>query len=189
MPKRIVTLKSEDLYHVYNRGHNFSAVFYEPENYLFFLKRLRNYVADQNADILAYVLMPNHYHLLVQLISDDFSHAMQRFTISFTKAMNKRYGHVGAFFQGSFQAKHIAEDSYLLHLSRYIYLNPVLAGLVDCPERWEFSSYPEYIGIRYGTLPRSEIVLGQFSSVRAYREFVESYTPDDRKAIAGLLFD
>jgi len=96
---------------------------------MFFLKRLRNYIAYQNADILAYVLMPNHYHLLVQLLSDDFSHAMQNFSISFTKAMNKRYHRVGSIFQGAFKARHIEKIEDLLYLSSYIHLNPVHAGL------------------------------------------------------------
>ncbi len=81
------------------------------------------------------------------------------------------------------------KDSYLVHLSRYLHLNPVMAGLVERPEDWEFSSYREYIGLRDGTLPKSEIVLSQFPSPEAYREFVESYTPREREIIADLLFD
>jgi hypothetical protein len=133
--------------------------------------------------------MPTHYHLLVLLKEADLSHRMQLLSISYTKAMNKRYDRVGSLFQGAFQAKHVDEDNYLVHLSRYMHLNPVLAGLVQRPEDWEFSSYREYIGMRDGTLPKPEIVLSQFASAEAYREFVEAYVPQDREVITGLLFD
>ena len=80
-------------------------------------------------------------------------------------------------------------DAYLVHLSRYIHLNPVMAGLVERAEDWEFSSYREYIGLRAGTLPQSEIVLSQFPSRGAYRDFVEAYVPSEQEVIANLLFD
>jgi len=72
---------------------------------------------------------------------------------------------------------------------RYIHLNPVFAGLVEHPEDWEFSSYPDYAGTREGRLPRPEIVLSQFASGKAYQTFVESYIPQERKVIAELSFD
>ena len=65
-------------------------------------------------------------------------------------------------------------NEYLLHLSRYLHLNPVLAGLVAAPEDWEFSSYREYVGSRDGTLPATDPVLAQFREPAQYREFVES---------------
>ncbi|MDM8520298.1 transposase [Anaerolineales bacterium HSG6] len=114
--------------------------------------------------IIAYVFMPNHYHLLVQPQHDSLSHSMQLFGISYTKSINKRHHRVGPLFQGKFQAKHIDTDAYLLHLSRYIHLNPVEAGLVSRPEDWQFSSYRDYIGLRAGKLPCMDVVLSQFST-------------------------
>jgi hypothetical protein len=114
---------------------------------------------------------------------------MMRFSVSYTKAMNKRYDRVGSLFQGAFQAKHVDRDEYLVHLSRYIHLNPVVAGLVKRAEDWEFSSYREYIGLRDGTLPKPEIVLSHFPSRGAYRDFVQAYVPSEQKIIADLLFD
>ncbi len=188
MPQRSIELCADEYYHLYNRGNNRERTFYERENYGFFLRRLRKYIVPI-LDVVAYCLMPTHYHLLVLLKEADLSHRMQLFSISYTKAMNKRYDRVGALFQGAFQAKHVDENNYLVHLSRYIHLNPVMAGLVERPEDWEFSSYREYIGLRGGTLPKPEIVLSQFPSPEAYREFVESYTPREREIIADLLFD
>jgi len=201
MPRRDVSFCVNEYYHLYNRGNNRAEIFYERENYLFFLRRLRKFLIP-TVEVVAYCLMPNHYHLLVQVngsktsevletseVSAEVSNAMKLFSISYTKAMNNRYNRVGSLFQGAFQAKHVGTDRYLIHLSRYIHINPVVANLVKRPEDWEFSSYREYIGIRERTLPEPEITLSQFSSRQAYREFVESYTSKDQDMIAGLLFD
>jgi REP element-mobilizing transposase RayT len=145
--------------------------------------------SDVWVDIVAYCLMPNHFHLLVCPQDDELSRRMQRLTISYTKAMNKRYDRSGALFEGQFQAVQVDRDEYLVHLSRYIHLNPVEAGLCGRPEDWEFSSYRDYVGLRQGTLPRSDIVLGQFPSRDDYRAFVESFRPDEREVIGHLLFE
>ena len=204
MPQRSIPLVAGEYYHVYNRGNNRQNIFFEQENRLFFLRRVRKYLIGETQTsevsetsevlevwmtIVAYCLMPNHYHLLVCPHDDQLSRRMQRFSISYTKAMNNRYCRTGALFEGQFQAVHVDSNEYLLHLSRYFYLNPVMAGLVRRPEDWEFSTYRDYIGLRQGTLPTPDIVLAQFPTRDAYRDFVESYQPSDRDVIAHLLFE
>ena len=205
MPRRAVPLVAGEYYHVYNRGNNRQPIFFERENYLFFLRRLRERLLGEpepagtpdsepqsvrrSCAIVAYCLMPSHYHLLVRPEDDGFSRNMQRFAISYTKAVNKRHNRVGALFQGHYQALHVDRSEYLLHLTRYIHLNPVKEGLVKQPDDWEFSSYREYIGLRRGTLPRPDVVLSQFPTPDAYRRFVEAYSPDDQSIVSHLLFD
>ena len=103
---------------------------------------------------------------------------MQPFGTSYTKAINKEQGRVGALFQGRYQGKHVDKNLYLLHLSRYIHLNPVDAGLVSRPSEWEYSSYRDYIGMRNDTLPKPNVVIGQFGSVKDYIDFVQSEKVD-----------
>ena len=206
MPRRTIPLVAGGYYHVYNRGNNRQLIFFERENYLFFLRRVREYLIGGEADdsfrgssdtkptrrfctIIAYCLMPNHYHLLVSPADDEFSRHMQRFSISYTKAINKRYKRVGALFQRKFQALPVNQNDYLIHLSRYLHLNPVAAALVDRAQDWEFSSYREFVCLREGTLPTPDIILTQFSSSDGYRRFVESYQPSDKGIISHLLFD
>lgn len=174
MPRRKTEFLPGQYYHLYNRGNNRDKIFFERENYLFFLRRFRYYLVQDTLDVNAYCLMPNHYHFLVYLRKGDFSQKMQAFTLSYTKAMNKRYRRCGSIFQGRFQAILVDSDEYVLRLSRYIHLNPVKAGLVQCPEHWEFSSYLEYVGLRQGTLPTVDGLLGRVGSAQAYRGFVEA---------------
>jgi REP element-mobilizing transposase RayT len=146
MPYRSLSIEPEHFYHLYNRGNNREPIFFEPENYSFFLQRFVKYFPTDKAEIHAYCLLPNHFHLLVQLLSElDYSSRMQHFGISFSKSINTRYGRVGHLFQGRFKVKHVDSTEYLLHLSRYIHLNPCFARLVEKAEDWEFSSYRDYV--------------------------------------------
>jgi putative transposase len=135
MPRRKTELVAGECYHLHNRGNNRQPVFFERENYAFFLQRWRKYVSPV-CDVIAYCPMPTHYHMLVLVAVDGLSHGMQLFGIAYTKAINVRYLRVGALFQGAFGAKQVDRDEYLLDLSRYIHLNPVMAGLVQHAEDW-----------------------------------------------------
>ena len=185
MPRRLTEFHPGEFYHVYNRGANCAAIFFERGNYLFFLRRLREKLTTEHVTVLAYCLMPNHYHLLVRLESEEFSKSMQAFGTSYTKAINRQTGRTGTLFQGRFQAKHVVDETHLVHLSRYIHLNPVMARLVTKPADWEFSSYPEYAGIREGTLPCTEVMLREFASREHYHRFVETGPAKSPVSAAG----
>jgi REP element-mobilizing transposase RayT len=168
-------------YHILDRGNERKQIFFENENYLFFLRRLKTGVDKSQVKVICYCLMPNHFHLILQETGDDaISNLMMSLQISYAKAINKRYNRVGHLFQGPFKSIHIDKDEYLLHLSRYLHMNPVTAGLVVQPEEWEFSSCRDYIGLRNGRLPDTEIILSQFPDKEAYRQFVLEYKDDDK---------
>jgi REP element-mobilizing transposase RayT len=187
---RKVPVTAGNTYHLYNRGVNYGDIFFTRANWIFFLRRLREYCLPECGDVIAYCLMPNHYHLIVAVHGDEFGLAvMQPLTVSYTKAINNQEGRVGAIFQGPFKARLVTSDGDLVHLSRYIHLNPVAAGLVACPEDWEFSSFREYVGLRPGTLPKPEAVLRHFASPAAYAEFVQGPAEPGGGLTKELLID
>lgn len=188
MPPRQVIFSQGHYYHLYNRGNNHQRIFFERENYLYFLRQLRKHLTSDSLDVIAYCLMPNHYHLLVYLKTENLPSLMQPFMLAYTKAINQRYGRTGSLFQGRYQVIHVNSTAYLLNLTRYIHLNPVKAGLVDKPEEWEFSSYLEYVGLRKGTLPKLDALRSQIPSFEAYRLFAEA-EEYQRHLIRHLLID
>ena len=195
MPRRQIRFVPELHYHIYNRGNNRERIFFEPDNYLFFLKKIKEYLVPV-ADVLVYCLMPTHYHIVGRVkpmatktseilkisevsetsdVSADVSNAMMKLSVSYTKAINKRFQRAGVLFQGQFQAKPILTSSYLLNLCRYIHGNPVKDGLVADISQWQYSNYLEWIGERDGKLVDKAFVQDNFDSPDEYRNFVLEY--------------
>lgn len=121
--------------------------------------------------------MPNHYHLLLHETEDNsISKTMQALGTSYAKAINTHYNKTGHLFQDSYKKVHIQTNEQLLHLSRYIHLNPVKAGLVSSPEQWIYSSYNNYTGSRNNKSLKMDIILDQFKNEETYANFVNSNT-------------
>jgi len=195
MPRREIPFLPDQYYHFYNRGNNCQGVFFERENYFYFLKGIQKYLCGV-VNVLAYCLMPTHYHILVRVkslplqqtsevfktsevlaaeASRQVSLAMQKFGISYTKAINKRFSRVGALFQGQFQGKPVRNYPHLLSLCVYIHANPVKDGLVALPEDWEYSNYLEWIGLRPGILVDREFIRENFGTPAEYQQLVMDY--------------
>lgn len=168
-------------YHIYNRTNNKEIAFKSPENYLYFLKKYREFLGSL-IDTLAYCLMPTHFHFLVYIVSTDISKIQKNIGIwlsSYTKAINKLYKRHGSLFQHHTKAVLISSDNYLLTAAAYIHQNPVVSGLVDKHEDWTYSSYQDYIEMRDGSLPKTEIIKNQFSSLQEFIEFSHQNICDD----------
>jgi len=187
MPRREIPFLPDQYYHFYNRGNNRQVVFMERENYVYFLKGIKRYLRGR-VEVIAYCLMPTHYHILVRVIENQTSEvfktsevskqvslAMQKFLISYTKAINKRFDRTGALFQGQFQAKPVTTYKHLLTLCAYIHANPVKDGLAASPEMWDFSNYLEWLGLRNGTLVNREFINENFGTPEEYKKFVAEY--------------
>ena len=141
------------LYHVYNRGNNAQPLFYEERNYRFFQTKLREYLSEA-CDVLAYCLMPNHYHILLHTHEEGLrpvsntsavpklSRKLGTLQSSYTQAINKQEGRTGSLFQQKAKQKEIEEYGFTCF--QYIHQNPVKARLCLAPEDWEFSSFNDY---------------------------------------------
>ena len=206
MARRSIWFLPEHYYHIYNRGNNKEPIFLSDDNYHFFLRRLHHYYDQAAVQLIAYCLMPNHYHLLIYIHKEiDFSNVMRAFTISYTRSFNNWHRRVGHLFQSDFQARGIERDGYLPHLCRYIHLNPVKSMLVKNPEDWEYSDYRDWISIKQPTtrIEQSAREMGYlltfskyelrdelFGSAHEYKIFVMDFAEEQRlqKKIEKYLF-
>jgi len=130
-------------------------------------------------DINCYSLMPNHFHfLLKQNMDGGISEFIAKLSNSYTRYYNTRNNRVGPILQGQFKAVLIENNEQLIHVSRYIHLNPLVSDLVYSLDNYEWSSYPEYAGLTNSNIYSKEIILDQFKSIADYKQFVldqESY--------------
>lgn len=190
MPARPAIFTSQGYYHVYNRGHNKQPIFLDYKDYQRYLKRLTEYLKKHPVTLLAYCLMPNHVHLLLRQDTEEFiERFIHRLHTAYTMYFNKKYERVGSVFQGRFKAKIIETDDYLLHVSRYIHINPIELLHAQGPAlnsqliTYPWSSYSLYVSSPAGNLCDTSIILGYFSTQvtkpitpnEKYRNFVEEY--------------
>jgi len=166
-------------YHFFNRGAHRISVFREPDNYLFVLRRIKSYSRELGLSVIAYCLMPNHYHWLIRQDRERPAGLLpQRVFNSYSKAYNKTYQHSGTLFEDNYHVVPILSESHLLHLCRYIHGNPAKDGMATHPEEWPYSNYPEWIGLRDGTLVDRDFVGAHFHTPAEYRRFVDVYLAD-----------
>lgn len=155
-----------NLYHVYNQGNNRQPIFFSRENYLYFLRKMRKQLMPVSG-ILAYCLMPNHFHFLLYVKKVEDTHPItssdqmsQHLLVnkiatllrSYTRAINNQENRSGSLFRQKTKAVEIDSIRYGITCMHYIHQNPLKANLVDRLGQWEFSSFPDYAGIRNGTL-------------------------------------
>lgn len=163
-------------YHLYNRGANRTSIFYDDADYLDFLRRLKKYTNLHQVTVIAYCLMPNHYHILVRQDGDHKAGlVVQHICNGYTQAFNCRHQRDGTLFQGRFQRLLVDKEEYLRHLCRYIHINPVKDGFAIQPDLWTYSNYRDWVGLRAGTLVDHAFIVEHFGSPAAYIKVVEGW--------------
>lgn len=201
-------------YHIYNRGVNKQQIFDSPTDYSVFLKYLKEALSpiselknletfeveingftfrkpkrlpknfNGEIDLVAYTLMPNHFHLIIkQNKKESMKEFIQSIATRYSVYFNKSHDRVGSLFQGVYKAVLIENESYLLHLSRYIHLNPKenFNNLTEA-----YSSYADYLGRKKTPWLNPQPVLDyfkgpanpEFKRINNYKDFVEKYAAD-----------
>ena len=132
------------LYHVLSRGNGRQDIFLTDDDRGLFLELLQEFSDRFSIEVYAYVLMGNHYHLLLETPDANLSKGMQWFGTTYTRKFNLRNNQSGHLFQGRFKSIIVENDAYLLRLSCYIHRNPLRAGIVDRLSDYRWSSYRYY---------------------------------------------
>ena len=170
------------IYHIYNMGNHKDLLFFEDENYQFFLQKIRDYIQPVS-EILGYCLMPNHFHMMIQANARSIETITSRFSqnedfkiqvlsrklgtlqSSYTQAVNKKYNWKGSLFRQKTKSKNLSDPTpvnqfypqYPFICFQYIHQNPLKAGLVRKMEDWPYSSFREYFYNRKNSLCNIEL--------------------------------
>lgn len=175
----------DSYYHIYARGASRQEIFREPADYYVFLELFRRYLSpeeikdsagipyaklNEDIELLCYCLMPNHFHLLVYQVNDRAMQRLMRGVMTaYSRYFNKKYNRSGGLFESRYKASRISSDEYLMHITRYIHLNP---------KQWRdytYSSLNLYIKQNDTDWLHEQRILDLFSSRSAYLEFVQDY--------------
>lgn len=199
-PKNRIKFYAEDaFYHAYNRGYNHQEIFRDEEDYFTFIHLFKRYLepgfqeirlnrkkelqpftpnfAYEDVELIAYCLMPNHFHLLVrQKTLQGMPKLLIRLCSNYATFFNDKYQYEGSPFQGTYRAVTITSEEQLLHVSRYIHLNPsALLGRRNLGE-YPYSSFPFYVSGKPPLWLKNDWVLSYFlNKPQGYQSFVESF--------------
>jgi putative transposase len=216
----------DEIYHIFNRGTEKRTVFTEDKDYSRFIHdlfelndedRVLNvkyyssfptmeveppYVKEHKqrkmlVEILAFVLMPNHYHLLLkQRKENGIVKFMQKLGTGYTMYFNKKYERVGGLFQGRFKAVLINREAHLLHIPHYIHLNPLdltdYGGSTSIDslkflENFKWSSFPDYIGIKnYPSVTSRKFLLKIFNGPEKYKAETVKWLKEREKNVTKI---
>ncbi len=131
-------------YHIFNRGNQKQNIFLEDSDYEKFLQILKHYKKKYHFRLNAYCLMPNHFHLIIEIRkTNELAKIMQGLTQTYTVWFNNKYNKTGHLWQGRFKSMLIQKDKYLIDCLKYIELNPIRANIVSSPEDYSWSSWRE----------------------------------------------
>lgn len=147
-----------------------------------FGRRVAPEESNREVEIIAFVLMPNHIHIIaLELNPGGIARMMQRALGGYAKYFNTKYKVSGHLFQGAYNAVHISNNTQLLHTTAYLHRNPrELHGWKNKEAEYEWSSLSDFIGAnRWGKLLKPEIVLAQFSEKSTYHNFVNKSSAKD----------
>lgn len=209
----IKTYVKNGYYHIYNRGVDKRTIFQDKQDYGVFLNYLKYYLSpipkltplrkisvnnkiyqiseykcknySQVITLLAYCLMPNHFHLLIkQSDPRSIESFMKSIGTRYIMYFNKRHQRSGRLFQGVYQAVSVDNTAQLIHLSRYIHLNPHPKSLFKQP-----SSYPDYLRLKNTSWVQPEKILNHFKNISSYQNFVEGPIETPEQFLENLALD
>jgi len=205
VPGREIVLANNEVYHIFNRSIASQPIFLNKRDYqraleTFFYyqnsllptryskfitqaaeikQKILTELKDEKSflvEIIAFCFMPTHFHFLLKQVKDNgISKFVGNFSNSYTRYFNTKNKRNGPLLQGKFKAVHITTNEQLVHVSRYIHLNPYTSLIIKKVEdlmNYPFSSFPEYLGKSRQSFCQKELVLSHFKKTNTYKDFV-----------------
>lgn len=173
------------LYHLLSRGNERRDIFEDQKDRDIFLNTVGEFSERFDIHVFAFVLMDNHYHLLVRTRHANLKKAMHWFGTTYTQRFNRRHFRNGHLFQGRYKSIIVENDAYMLQLSYYIHRNPLRGGIVKRLADYRWSSYLSYAyGRKAPEWLSMDLILSQFESKdrhEHYREKVQKYAKEEKR--------
>jgi len=179
-------LQGSLIYHIINRGNRRDEIFHYPEDYKYFIKILAEYSSRFEASIYHWVIMPNHYHLLIEIeYPEKLSKMMAGLARSYVHYYQKNYHQGGHIWQGRFKSQPIEKEVYLLRCGRYIERNPAEANMVGLAQDYEYSSASSYVYGKPDNLTTEDPTFESFGNDlterrRGYAEFLKTFDEEEK---------
>ncbi len=174
--------------HIYNRGANRETIFFCDSDFQRFLRILTDCLVGSGVSLLAYALLPNHFHLILQQTHEyAVSNYMQRVCWQYSRYLNRSRKRSGHLFEGRFKPSRIVDEESLLRLSHYIHGNPVAAGLAPSPEEWKYSSARIYKDDVLHTGLVTDPILSLVHGQQNYARFMDEYDPSQPDTLCLFL--
>lgn len=183
MPRRPIIHYEGATYHVMARGIDGRAIFATDAEKGLFYDCLGRVKRAKDFQLFAHALMPNHFHLVVQVLQSRLSEIMRLIQTRFAVVYNTMHDRQGHVFQGRYKPLPIEDNAYLMAVIRYVHLNPVAGRLVSLPEHWQWSGHNEILGLTYPRFTDTAFPLGLFGDSiaparRRYLDFVYAKLSD-----------
>jgi len=183
MPRKPRILLDGGYYHILTRGNDRRKIFRYKQDYNYFLKIIKEYLAEFEVSILHYCLMPNHIHLLIQASkAKDLPKFMQAILQVYASYFRKKYNSVGFVFQNRYKSYFIGKESYLFECARYIERNPIRAQIAGSSLDYPWSSFSYYVkGINNGIIKYANpLYLGLAKTESERKQQYQNYVSEER---------
>lgn len=173
MPRIARKKSNSGIYHIIMRGINRQTIFEDEEDYKRFIQTIQRYKEVCEYKIYAYCLMSNHMHLLIKEGKEPLETVMRRICGSYVFWYNKKYVRVGYLFQDRYKSEPVGVDEYFLTVLRYIFYNPIKAGIVTTIQDYPWTNYIDYI--KGNNQTESDFVLNiiNLDKEKAIKKFIE----------------
>lgn len=191
MARKPRKLTSTGIYHVIIRGIDHQNIFFDEEDRIFFINRLKKYTNQLNISVYSYCLMDNHVHFVIGNANSNLSLLMKKIGVSYVYYFNKKYKRSGQLLQDRYKSECVEDEEYLKVLIRYVLKNPEKAGICDFG-KYKWNSFISIM--KKSDFVDASYVLEIFGGKILFHKFMRSKEKDicmeyeNKKTISDELF-